>query len=385
MSKIQKIRIYPIQIPYKQTAGYAGAPHYDHLNSVIAAVTSSDGITGYGEAIPDPHFTGESIETVVFAIESWFGPAILGTDVFAMEEIHAKMDAATIEGANPSAKAALDMACMDLMGKITNQPVHQLLGGTFRSRVPQVPEIVFDSVEDMVNRSQEAVAQGIQSLKIKVGGHPTEDEKIVRAVREAVGEDVELTLDANQGWRDYWTALKICRKLERYNISVMEQPLRAHDLKGHANLRKELNMRIMLDESVCSIRDALSAIEFEACDIISVKLMKCGGLWRARQLVNFCSTHGLPCHMGTMWESEIGWAANLHVIAALPGICLWDAYPPSEIYWGLSLSIGTPIQSTTQNGVRMVEIPKGPGLGITVNLEVIKSHLIQEPSIIEKS
>lgn len=380
MSTIEKISMYPISIPYKQTAGYAGDPYQSMLNAVVVSVQTSDGETGYGDALPDIHFTGESIETVVIIIKRYLAPAIFGLNVFALEEIHSAMDTASVEGTNPSAKAALDIALYDLIGKITNQPVHQLLGGELRSRIQQVPEIVFDEIDVAVSRCQEAVSQGVQWLKIKVGGVPKQDVELVKRIRQVVGEDIELTTDANQGWRNYWTAQKIGRQLEEYNIAVLEQPLRAHDLKGHAELRTTLDMPIMLDESVCSMRDAIAAIELDACDIISVKLHKCGGLWRARQLVNFCTAHGIPCHMGTNWETELGWSANLHAIVALPGIQLWDAYSPSEIYWGPKASItDEPIRSTVQEGVRMVEIPEGPGLGITVDLEVVKKYLVQKP------
>jgi L-alanine-DL-glutamate epimerase-like enolase superfamily enzyme len=363
-------------------AGHAGS-QVAALDAIVVSIQTADGLIGFGDSMPAPHFTGEDWGTVVRTIKNGLAQSILGLNVFGLEEIHTAMDKAFVEGTNPSAKAALDMACFDLMGKYTNQPVHQLLGGAFRSQVQQVPEIVLDTIPNAVRRSQEAVAQGDRTLKIKVSGDPKFDVELVKRIRDAVGDDIALTVDGNQGWKNYWTALQVGKQIEECNIEVLEQPIRAHDFKGHAELRMALDMPIMLDESACSLKDALTAIEMEACDIISVKLMKCGGLWRARQLVNFCQIHGIPCHMGTMWETQLGWAANLHCIAALPNICLWDAYSPSGIYWGIEASIGTPIKTTLHEGIRMVEVPQGPGLGITVDQEALKKHLLEQPSIIQ--
>jgi muconate cycloisomerase len=141
----------------------------------------------------------------------------------------------------------------------------------------------------------------------------------------------------------------------------------------------------MLDESVHDVNDALSAIEHQACDAISVKTMKAGGLLRIKEIVELCSAHGIPCHMGTSWETEVGWAANLSLIRGLPGIKLWDAYSPTEIYWGLTASIGTPIGGFVGHGIKMVRVPDGPGLGIIVDENAVTKHLIAPPITLKKN
>jgi len=110
--------------------------------------------------------------------------------------------------------------------------------------------------------------------------------------------------------------------------------------------------------------------------------MKSGGPWRIRQLVEMCQTHGIPCRMGTAWESEIGWAANLHLIASLPNIRLWDAYSPSEIYWGPEASIATKIRSKIVRGKRVVEIPEGPDLGLELDEESVQKYMDGKPVVI---
>jgi len=144
-------------------------------------------------------------------------------------------------------------------------------------------------------------------------------------------------------------------------------------------LRRATSIPIMLDENILTRNDIMRAIELEACDAISVKIMKSGGPWRIRQLVEICQVHGVPCHMGTSWESEIGWATNLHLIASLPRIRLWDAYSPSEIYWGPEASVATPIRSKIRNEIRFVEVPDGPGLGVEINEKAVWRYLDREP------
>ena len=292
------------------------------------------------------------------------------------------MDKALVR--NTSAKAAIDMACLDAVGKATKQPIYNLLGGKFTSEIFMVPEIVLGPLSHIVKRCEEAVAKGVKCLKVKVGEGADEDVEKVKRIRKAVGSDIEIRLDANQGWRNYWTALKIIKRIERYDISSIEQPLHAHDLKGSAMLRKAVSIPLMLDESIHSVDDAIAALRLEACDIISVKVMKAGGLLRIKELVDLCSIYGMPCHMGTSWETEVGWAAILHLITALPDIQLWDAYPPTEIYWGATANIATDIKSLLEKGVRVVKVPDGPGLGVAINDEAVTKHLVSKPTHLKR-
>ena len=339
-------------------------------------------LVGVGEAVTDPVFTGETFESIVGAIKNHLGPAVLGMNPFSLNEIHRKMDAALVK--NTAAKTAIDTACFDLAGKATGETVYSLLGGDFNSEILEVPEIVIGSLDDDVYFCKEAVSRGVRSLKVKVGETTEQDVERVKRIREAVGEDVEIRLDANQGWRDYWTALERTRRVEKYDISLLEQPLASRDLKACARLKKAIHVPIMLDESVHTAADALTVIEDDACDVISVKTMKAGGLLRIKELVELCSAHGIPCHMGTSWETEVGWAANLSLIRGLPGIKLWDAYSPTQIYWGLTESIGTPIRCIVQNGFPIIQIPDGPGLGIRIDESAVTKHLNGEPITLRK-
>ena len=348
---------------------------------MLVKLKASD-LVGLGEAVTDPVFTGETVESILGAIKNYLGPVVLGMNPFSLREIHSRMDEALVK--NTAAKAAIDTACLDLVGKATGETVYTLLGGDFNSEIFEVPEIVIGSLDEDVKFCEEAVARGVRSLKVKVGETTEQDVERVKRIREAVGDDVEIRLDANQGWRNYSMALNAIRLVEKYDISLLEQPLPSGDLKACARLRKATGVPIMLDESVHGVNDALSAIEYEACDVISAKTMKAGGLLRIKELVELCSAHGIPCHMGTSWETEVGWAANLSLIRGLPGIKLWDAYSPTEIYWGLTASIGTPIRGLVVHGIPIVKFPDGPGLGIKVDENAVTKHLIAAPITLRK-
>lgn len=375
--KINEIDVFPLKIPFKRSARIASY-EYPYIESILVRVKTSNNIIGYGEAVTDPVFTGETVESITNAIKNYLGPAVLGLNPFCATAVSYKMDEVLVR--NTAAKTAIDMACLDVVGKTTKQPVYNLLGGEFNSEIFEVPEIVLGPLKEVITRCKEAVANGVKCLKVKVGEGVDEDVEKVKSIRDAVGADIEIRLDANQGWRNYWTALKVIKRIERYDISLIEQPLPTDDLRGTAKIRKAVDTRIMLDESIHSVNDALAAIQLDACDLISVKTMKAGGLLRTKELVDLCWAHGIPCHMGTSWETEVGWAANLHLIKALPNIRIWDAYPPTEVYWGAAKSIATPIKSfLNKRGTRIVKIPSGPGLGITVNEDAITQNLISDP------
>jgi L-alanine-DL-glutamate epimerase-like enolase superfamily enzyme len=369
--KIEEIEVFPLKIPYKMAARISSF-EYPYVESMLVKIRTNENLYGYGEAVTDPAFTGETTDSITGAIKNFLGKAVLGSDPFALREVHEKMDQALVK--NTAAKAAVEMACLDAVGKATGEPIYNLLGGNFNPAIYEVPEVVIGNLADDVKWCKEALARGVRSFKVKVGESPDKDVERVKRVREAVGDDAEVRLDANQGWRNYWVALKLVKRVDRFDVSLLEQPMPGRDLKGHAMLRKATDIPIMLDESIHNINDAAAAIQLEACDVVSVKIMKSGGLMRIKELVEFCAAQSIPCHMGTSWETEVGWAANLSLIRGLPGIKLWDAYSPTDIYWGATASIGTPIHTYNKNGVSEVRFPEGPGLGMAVDEGAIKKY-----------
>ncbi len=214
---------------------------------------------------------------------------------------------------NPAAKAAVDIACYDLMGKASGQPVYNLLGGQSKEHLSYPRVLSIESPDIMAQKAQEAVEAGYGSLKLKVGaGNAQLDVDRILAVREKVGPDMPIRVDVNQGWKSVGTAVAAIRQLETAGISWIEQPIRMGDIRGLAEVRKKTAVPIMADETVQSMEDLLEIIRLDAADVINIKLMKCGGIFHAVQMAKTAEAAGMLCQIGSMVESSVASSAGYH-------------------------------------------------------------------------
>jgi L-alanine-DL-glutamate epimerase-like enolase superfamily enzyme len=224
----------------------------------------------------------------------------------------------TIVEGNPAAKAAVDMALHDVLGKTVGKPLFMLIGG-YRTEVITDITLGIKSAKEMASDAAKAVGKGFRALKVKLGTDPAEDVERVRAIREAAGDDVQMRVDANQGWT-VKQAIDALNKIEKFKIQFAEQPVSAEDVKGLREVRRNSPVPIMADESVHSPRDALQLIRAEAVDLINIKLMKCGGILNGRKIAEVAEAADVPCMIGCMSESEIGIAAAAHLAAGIKNI-----------------------------------------------------------------
>jgi L-Ala-D/L-Glu epimerase / N-acetyl-D-glutamate racemase len=337
------------------------------IDCVLVSVTTDDGLTGHGEAIPGFEYTGETAETAHATIVSRLGPSILGRSPFDLEAIVAAWRN-TVAG-HQAARAAVEMALWDLQGKALGRPLHDLIGGRARDTMPET--YPFDRVETperALDRARALRAIGIQVFKVylTVGDPPVLDprrEAIVEAVRDGAGPDAEIRVDTNGGWPDIATAVAAIRRLERFGISWIEEPVRNRNLAACRTIRARTSTRICLDESVLESPDALSAIRAEACDIISVKLMKTGGILEALKLNAIAEAAGVAAHVGNMGHSTVGVAAILHLHAALSNAMTSDIDPPVR-GGDLADDIATGPVDSVRDGMRVWAPSTQPGLGI---------------------
>ena len=211
-------------------------------------------------------------------INTHFSPALKGMNPFDIEAIHETMN--SICYGNTAAKSAVDLCAYDLMGQISKQPVCRLLGGKLKPDVETSKAIGLGKFDEIIEEAISLANQGFKILKIKTGVDPEGEIRMIREIRQAVGPDIRLKLDANQGWilRE---AVKVVRSAEAYNIEIVEQPLPAWDLKASAELRTHIDPPVMLDEGVHSPSDVIQIIEAGAADMINIKLIKTGGLYPA--------------------------------------------------------------------------------------------------------
>ena len=290
-----------------------------HDSVIILKIETDEGITGYGEASPLGLVTGNSIDNITQFFDE-IRPLLIGEDPLAIERIHRVMDAYIL--GKSSGKAAVDIALYDILGKKTGQPVYKLLGGN-ESSVQSDMTIGIDTPDEMAKLAKKYVDEGFSILKIKVGRNSKDDLEAVRKIREAVGYDVSLRLDANQGW-GVKEAIQVMKKMEAYHVDEIEQPLRHWNFDSLKYVRDHISQDLMMDESIHNPHDALRAVKAEACDIINIKLMKSGGLYPALRINAIAEAAGIPCMVGCMGETRIGIAAGAALVAAQGNISYAD-------------------------------------------------------------
>jgi o-succinylbenzoate synthase len=375
MVKIVGLEAFPIEIPWKHSFKIATALYTTQPYVIIKLYTDSD-VVGYGEACPCYEFTGETIGTVMSILKERIFPSISGEDTFNIEAITGKMDEATV--GNASAKGAIDMAVYDVLGKVLNQPAYNLLGGLVRDKALYLGGASITTVEETVEECVKDVSKGIRELKIKVGEDPVKDAEKIRKVREAVGPDVQLRVDANQGWRTPHRAIKAIKLMERCDLQLVEQPIIASNLKGLSRIRRMVDVPIMLDESVHTSKDAVKAVEAEACDIINIKLMKSGGIYEALKINAVAEASGIECFMGGMGETSIGQAAALHLFASRSNMKYGDVELPAD-EWGLKEDIASGLEQVKADGALCLKVPSEAGLSVKVDEETMKKYLVGGP------
>ena len=294
------------------TTSYGAPP--DRRPHVMVRLTDGDGRVGYGEASPLPAFTGETAESILVQLRTRFLHQAVGRSPFELNQIHAAMD--MLPG-NGSAKAAVDMALHDLMGKVAGLPALMLLGGPVRESVAVSMPLGVADIPLTVASAESAVARGIRTLKLKVGPRPDEDIARVRAVREAVGPEVAIRIDANQAY-DVPTAIRVVSRLADVGIEYVEQPVASWDHRGMAEVRRQTGVPIGADESLHSLQDAVRLIECGAVDHLMIKLIKTSGLGPARAIAELAAAHRIGIVVVSPFETQVGTAAGLHLALSAP-------------------------------------------------------------------
>ncbi|MBJ9983031.1 dipeptide epimerase [Bacillus sp. S70] len=358
--KITAIHLYAIRLPLRNpfVISYGS---YSDMPSIIVKMETDAGIIGYGEGVADDHVTGESWESTFHTLKHTLAPALIGQNPMNIEKIHDMMDN-TIYGV-PTAKAAIDIACFDIMGKKLNQPVYQLIGGRYHEEFPVTHVLSIANPENMAEEAASMIQKGYQSFKMKVGTNVKEDVKRIEAVRERVGNDIAIRVDVNQGWKNSANTLTALRSLGHLNIDWIEQPVIADDIDAMAHIRSKTDLPLMIDEGLKSSREMRQIIKLEAADKVNIKLMKCGGIYPAVKLAHQAEMAGIECQVGSMVESSVASSAGFHV-----------AFSKKII---TSVELTGPLKFTKDIGnlhydVPFIRLNEKPGLGIEINEDTLQ-------------
>jgi L-alanine-DL-glutamate epimerase-like enolase superfamily enzyme len=330
------------------------------MEAVIIRIRTESGLTGFGEAVPFPPVTGANAEATWGFLRD-LAPALQHCDASDLSGIHAILDRRS--AGYSAAKAGVDMALYDILSQRAGLPLYRFLGGS-NPQVQTDMTITIDSTQVMAARAKSFAEKGFRVLKIKAGLDPAEDVEHLRAVREAVGPEVELRIDANQGWNEK-TTLWALEKMADLGIVEVEQPLPFWNLEGMRFVRERITQPLMLDESVHSPVDALKAVKAGAGDIINIKLMKCGGIYKAQKINAIAEAAGLSCMVGCMTETRISITAGAHLASALPNIKLADLDGFLEIK-----DEGCARGGFTRKG-DILTLGSEPGLGVNVDFDAL--------------
>lgn len=349
---IKKIEFYPLELERKERFVIAtGSSKITH-NIVVKIVT--DDLIGWGNACPS-QVTDENSKSVQKALKL-FSKRLTGEDATRINKIHSKMNA--LLSKNPSAKAGIDIALYDLLAKRVHLPLYKLLGG-YKEKMLTDMTIGIDDIEVMIEHAIRYKKEGFKALKIKIGLNVEEDVKKLIEIRKAVGDDIKIWVDVNQGYDENKT-ISFIKKIRHLNIEFIEQPVKFDDLIGLGNITKRSPIPIAADESIKSPEDGLDVVRNKCADLLNIKLMKCGGISPAIKINNIAEIGGLKVMVGCMGESLISIAAALHFALSQKNVVYGDL----DSHFTLKKDVARGI--TFKNGYLLPS--NKDGLGIDVDI-----------------
>jgi len=354
--KIKKLSIYPVTMKLSEEYDIA----YETISSttnIFIVIETDGGITGYGCAAPDYSVTGEKPESVIEVFNSIIEPALLGENplryIYILDKIQKQLKV------HPSAKAMVDLALYDILGKYIKLPVYELLGG-YREKILTSITIGILPLMDTVDKAKDFVKNGFKALKIKGGTDVEQDIERMIKIREAVGPDIELRFDANQGYTVY-QSLRFAEETKAVNISLIEQPTNKNkpDLLGRVT--RNVDIPVMADESLLDLRDAFKLAKEGWVDTVNIKLMKVGGINEALQINAVAKAANLQVMVGCMDESALAISAGLHFALSRPNV----QYADLDGHLGL---IGDPAEGGVILNDGYLYPNNKPGLGVEIKL-----------------
>jgi D-galactarolactone cycloisomerase len=377
--KIQKVTCHvlntPIERPFTSSRGWL----YKTRGTCLVEIETHDGIVGWGECY------GPSAVAKAF-IDTQFAPRIIGRDPFDVEviweELYNRIKDYGAKGMSIAAMSGIDIALWDIVGKTCGKPVHKLLGGAFRSEVKAYATGLYfvdmdNLVKEAVEEAKGYVKDGFRAIKMKIGmGSIDKDFERVAAVREAIGSDINLMVDANHCF-SVPVAIRLGRKLEELDIDWFEEPISPEDIDGYVEVTRALDMAVAGGENEFTRWGFRDAIARKAMDIVQPDVCAAGGLTECKKIAAIASAHGVEC-VPHAWGSVVGLAATLHFLASIPD------QPPSLFPFPPLLEF-----EQCENPFRdflgrepiyqvqgIVSVPTGAGLGVDLDRKVIDKYRV---------
>ncbi len=365
--KITKIETIAYGIPVK---GFADAyTSFTRSDAILVKIYTDEGHVGIGEACAwEPEFYGETRESIESTILNYAAPKIIGEDPFDIGRIMMILDLNLAR--ITCVKEGIDLALHDLLGKILNVPVYKLLGGKFRDKVHVGSEIGIKSPQEMADNALRVLKEGINVIKIKGSDDMKLDVDRIKTVRAAVGDQVELRLDPNAAW-DTIGSIRVMKAVEDCHLQLLEQPIPSWNLKGMAHIRNNIGVPLMADESIWTPQDAVKIHDYEAADLLNLKIAKTCGLHLGKKVEAVAEALGLPCIAGTELEPGISMVAKLHLAASM------RIHPIASEFTELTQVDGTILKQPLKVVDGRLTVPEGPGFGVEIDEDALEKYRIK--------
>ncbi|MEN8153118.1 MAG: dipeptide epimerase [Acidobacteriota bacterium] len=355
---IEKIEIYKLNIPLKKPFAISLGVLKDAPNTAVKIHTNQEGLYGVGEASPTSFITGD-IQGSNFEFAKMLAELIKGKNPLEIEDRLFEIN--RVLKFNPTIKSAFDMALYDILGKYSNMPLYALWGGKNNREITTDMTVGIDSPEEMAKEALEFKNGGFPAIKVKLGEGTKIDIARIRAIREAIGMEIPVRIDANQGW-DAVTAINTLKGLEEFNIEHCEEPIPRWNNSDLAYVRSKSPISIMADESVFNHTDAFRLASMKACDYFNIKLSKSGGLNDALKIISIAEASGIKSQVGCMSETRLGLTALAHLVVARKNIVHFDMDS------ALMHSIDPVTGGITFHENGIVKVPDTPGIGADFDL-----------------
>ncbi|AHM61707.1 mandelate racemase/muconate lactonizing family protein [Flammeovirgaceae bacterium 311] len=359
--QIDQIDLYQSRIKLKEPFIISLGP-LEWAEHVVVVIRSRDGLTGYGECSPFMTINGETVDTC-FAVGQLLAKLLLGKNPLQLEECARLMDA--LIWGNSSIKSAFSIALYDIAAQQAGLPLYAFLGGRQNKALFTDFTVSLSNTQKMAADAQRIKQAGYSIIKVKLGGSGEEDIERISAIRNAIGYELPLRIDANQGWSTE-TAIATLKALAPYNIQHCEEPIPRWDFMNLPRVKQQSPIPIMADESCCDHHDAARLIQLQACDSLNIKLGKSSGFFNAQKIVSLADAADMPMQVGGFLESRLGFTASAHLALSSNNIIHFDFDTPlmqvdDPVIGGLSYH---------KNGE--VQLPDTPGLGATVDQKFLE-------------
>ena len=358
---IKQIELYKLSIPLTEPF-ITSLGRDDNAENVLVRIVTREGIIGFGECSPYMPINGESQDTC-FIVGQYLAAALKGKDPLQVEDCIRLMD--TIIYANTSIKSAFDMALYDIASQHAGMPLYRFIGGDNKKTIITDYTVSIDEPAKMAADAVKIKAQGYPAVKVKLGKNGKTDVERMKAIRAAVGNEIPLRIDANQGW-ELQEAIDTLKALAPLNIQHCEEPIARWNYMQLPKVKRESPIPIMADECCGDDHDAARLIELDACDYFNIKLGKSGGIFKALKMVRMAEQAGIHLQVGAMIESRLAMTAFAHFALCSPSIVHFD-FDTALMLKEDPVTGGIVYE---KNGV--VKVPDAPGLGASIDEERLK-------------